>query len=89
MDTIKTVFIICLVSFGLRLTTYVQRLDREAKVWHLLEHPNVLPFMGISNEFSRFPALISPFCHNRDMVTYLERCSADRKYIVGENMYQS
>jgi len=49
------------------------RLDRERKVWSSLNHPNVLPFMGVSREFGSFPALISPFCASRDVVSYLKR----------------
>jgi len=52
-------------------TTLRRRLNRETYIWHQLIHPNVLPFLGISQDFGRSPALISPFYSNGDALTYV------------------
>jgi hypothetical protein len=48
-------------SFRLTLKYNIQRLRREATVWQLVKHENVLPLLGIANNFGLFPALISPW----------------------------
>ncbi|TFK22855.1 TKL/TKL-ccin protein kinase, partial [Coprinopsis marcescibilis] len=53
----------------------MQRLYREAGLWHTLEHPNVLPFLGLvesSSQFTGGPALISRFCHNGTALDYVK-----------------
>lgn len=65
-----------------------QRLNRETWVWDQLTHPNVLPFLGISNDAGgpgSSPALISPLCTHGDVLKYLQRKQdADRlKIVVG------
>jgi serine/threonine protein kinase len=49
-----------------------RRLHRETHIWHQLEHPNILPFLGISQDFDRSPALISPLCSNGDALNYVK-----------------
>jgi len=53
-----------------------ERLNREAWVWDQLEDPNVLPFLGISNdvggEFAS-PALISPLCTKGHVLDYMRK----------------
>jgi hypothetical protein len=53
---------------------FVQNLNRDTKIWHPLNHENVLPFLGFSEEIPRWklPALISPFCENGDLGKYLD-----------------
>jgi serine/threonine protein kinase len=48
-----------------------QRFNRESRLWHQLEHPNILPFLGISFGFGSFPALVSPLCKSGNAVDYL------------------
>jgi hypothetical protein len=36
-------------------------LDREIALWQRLEHENIQPFLGISNVFGKFKAIISPW----------------------------
>ncbi|ESK96338.1 hypothetical protein Moror_7124 [Moniliophthora roreri MCA 2997] len=46
---------------------------REALVWTQLNHPNVLPLLGVNTElFQPALCLISPWMSNGDIVTYLE-----------------
>ncbi|KAJ7224768.1 kinase-like domain-containing protein [Mycena rebaudengoi] len=47
-----------------------QRLKRETEVWSGLDHPNVLPFLGVWDE-PTWPALISPFYKFGDLGQYL------------------
>ena len=60
-----------------------QRLNREALVWLHLDHPYVMPFLGICYDFndSNMPSLVSPYCPNRDIVRYL-RHTADPFYSI-------
>lgn len=50
----------------------MQRLDREAKVWHTLEHPNVLEFLGIVRNMGSFFGLVSPYCAKGYVTGYLD-----------------
>ena len=65
-----------------------QRLERETRVWNQLDHPNVLPFLGISKdagEEGSAPALITPFCANGDVLDYLKQTpNADRLHLVSQ-----
>ncbi|KDQ57234.1 hypothetical protein JAAARDRAFT_90524, partial [Jaapia argillacea MUCL 33604] len=46
---------------------------REALTWQQLEHPRILPFMGIDTmTFSPFFCLVSPWMQNGDVVTYMQ-----------------
>jgi len=65
-----------------------ERLNRETWVWDQLSHPNVLPFLGISNDAGvegSPPALITPLCANGHVLNYLtQNPNADRlKVVVG------
>jgi hypothetical protein len=64
----------------------MQRLNRETWVWDQIVNPNVLPFLGISNdagETGAAPGLISPFCGEGHVVDYLARNpQVDRQAIV-------
>ncbi|KAF9038328.1 kinase-like protein [Hymenopellis radicata] len=46
---------------------------REALVWSHLEHPNVLPFLGVNSElFHPSICLISPWLENGNIIAFLE-----------------
>ncbi|KAK0499815.1 kinase-like domain-containing protein, partial [Armillaria luteobubalina] len=46
---------------------------REALVWRQLRHPNILPFLGVSEElFAPSYCLISPWMANGNIMHYLE-----------------
>ncbi|KZP25802.1 kinase-like protein [Athelia psychrophila] len=38
-----------------------RRLLREIRVWALLEHPNITPFLGVINGFRPLSAMVSPY----------------------------
>lgn len=48
-----------------------QRLRRELHVWMRLRHPNVLPLLGVYNGFGQDLGLVSPWCFNGDINSYL------------------
>ncbi|KAF7370027.1 TKL/TKL-ccin protein kinase [Mycena sanguinolenta] len=48
-----------------------KELYAEAQVWLKLEHPNVLPFLGIALHLGPSPALITPYCHSSTIMRYL------------------
>lgn len=59
--------------------TFAQIISKEALLWHMLDHPNVQPFLGISvlrfEDFERY-SLITPWAAAGDMMAYL-RSSPD------------
>lgn len=50
----------------------LRRLRHEVKVWLQLDHPNVLPLCGLYFGISDLPALVSPWCNNGDIGSYLK-----------------
>ncbi|KAF7336056.1 Glycoside hydrolase family 76 protein [Mycena sanguinolenta] len=50
-------------------------LYREARIWKRLNHPNILPFLGISLDLGLSPALISPLCESGHVMKSLHNCS--------------
>ena len=51
---------------------FSQRLRREIKVWLNLRHVNVLPLLGTTMGFGRFPAMVCPWVENGALTSYLE-----------------
>ena len=51
---------------------WAQRLNREARVWHALEHTNILEFHGVVHNMGEFFALVSPYCAKGNIAFYLE-----------------
>ncbi|KAJ7679285.1 kinase-like domain-containing protein [Mycena polygramma] len=47
-------------------------LYEEARIWRHLDHPNVLPFLGIALDLGLSPALISPLCVSGSVMKYLQ-----------------
>ncbi|KIM29317.1 hypothetical protein M408DRAFT_68273, partial [Serendipita vermifera MAFF 305830] len=52
---------------------FSQRVTREIRVWAALKHRNIIEFLGFTNSFSRYPAMISPWCDQGNALQYLER----------------
>ncbi|KAK0222061.1 kinase-like domain-containing protein [Armillaria fumosa] len=51
----------------------IQDFCREALVWRQLRHPNILPFLGVSDDlFAPGFCLISPWMVNGNIISYLE-----------------
>ncbi|KAF5356371.1 hypothetical protein D9758_009470 [Tetrapyrgos nigripes] len=50
-----------------------KRLNREVYVWHRLEHPNIVTFLGTSYHMSGRPALVLPWFSNGCAPEYLRR----------------
>ena len=48
-----------------------QRLNRETRVWHSLEHRNILPFLGLCRGIVPSPGMISPLYEHADVHRYL------------------
>ncbi|KDQ09301.1 hypothetical protein BOTBODRAFT_37212 [Botryobasidium botryosum FD-172 SS1] len=49
-----------------------RRLNREISTWRRLDHPGIIKLYGISYDFGKFPALISPWYSNGDASAYLK-----------------
>jgi len=61
----------------------IKRLNRETWVWQILEHKNVLSFLGVCRDFGPSTVMISPLCNNGDAPTYLvNNPKADRLVLV-------
>ncbi|KIJ12412.1 hypothetical protein PAXINDRAFT_171220, partial [Paxillus involutus ATCC 200175] len=50
-----------------------KRLRRELKTWLNLDHLNVLPLFGTTNDFGPFPAMVCPWLDNGSLSSYLQR----------------
>jgi len=50
-----------------------ERILHEMRVWSSVNHPNIVPLLGVSFNFDRpnTPCLISPYYHHGDIITYL------------------
>ncbi|KAJ7614190.1 kinase-like domain-containing protein [Roridomyces roridus] len=53
-------------------------LYQEARIWQQLEHPNILPFLGIASNLGRSPALISPLCVSGPIMKHLQHKKKDQ-----------
>ncbi|KAJ6600954.1 kinase-like domain-containing protein [Mycena vulgaris] len=54
-------------------------LYEEARIWKQLEHPNILPFLGITLDLGPSPAIVSPLCVSGPIMKYLKQASTDTK----------
>ncbi|KDQ16010.1 hypothetical protein BOTBODRAFT_89006, partial [Botryobasidium botryosum FD-172 SS1] len=52
----------------------LKRLAREAKIWSQLNHPNVLPFLGLCT-LGSVPYLVSPWMENGHVLDYVQKNS--------------
>lgn len=57
----------------------LQRLEREARIWRRLEHPNVSEFYGLAFNFGYMPALILPYYGNGNVVDYVREKNSGAK----------
>jgi serine/threonine protein kinase len=55
------------------MLSIINRLSREIKVWLKLEHENIVPLWGVTNDFGSLPALVSPWLENGALTEYLHR----------------
>jgi serine/threonine protein kinase len=61
-------------------------MKREALVWRPLQHPNILPFLGIceDDDIDWLPSLISPYCEKESLEKYITDDNLDRLSIVSK-----
>ena len=66
----------------------LQDFCQETLVWRQLRHPNILPFLGVSEElFAPSYCLISPWMINGNIMSYLEaHPDHDRLKSVGQTL---
>ncbi|KAE9411082.1 kinase-like protein, partial [Gymnopus androsaceus JB14] len=58
--------------------TLLKALSKEVLIWRQLNHPNILPFLGINTElFSPSFCIVSPWMSNRDIISYAKYSSLD------------
>ncbi|KAE9397629.1 kinase-like protein [Gymnopus androsaceus JB14] len=68
-----------------RVCLKVLRLEfcNEALIWRQLEHPNILPLLGVNADlFSPSFCLISPWMENKDVMTYLRKNPTHNRHTV-------
>ncbi|KAG6375756.1 kinase-like domain-containing protein [Boletus reticuloceps] len=54
-----------------------RRLRREIKLWLKLDHKNVIPLLGTTENYGDFPAMVCPWAENGILTDYLDRCNND------------
>ncbi|KAJ7841478.1 kinase-like domain-containing protein [Mycena olivaceomarginata] len=55
-----------------RIPAACNKVNREARMWRTLQHPNILPFLEVYDIGAPRPALISPFCTFGHIGIYLK-----------------
>lgn len=51
---------------------YFQRVHKEALIWRQLNHPYILPFLGIDIvTFPDYPTLVSPWMENGTLLNFV------------------
>ncbi|KAJ7840712.1 kinase-like domain-containing protein [Mycena olivaceomarginata] len=53
--------------------SWVKQVSREAYIWRNLQHPNILPFLGVYDIGAPFPVLLSPFLTFGHLGIYLRK----------------
>ncbi|KAG8943326.1 hypothetical protein FRC04_002950 [Tulasnella sp. 424] len=48
------------------------RIKRETVIWGMAKHPNILPFIGYQIDSKGTPLLVSPWCQNGNLSSYLK-----------------
>jgi O-antigen/teichoic acid export membrane protein len=71
-DTIAFFTILSLASCLGPNVFVTQRLERQARVWQHLQHPNVAEFFGLAFSFGYMPALILPFYGNGTVIEFVK-----------------
>ncbi|KZV96562.1 hypothetical protein EXIGLDRAFT_421109 [Exidia glandulosa HHB12029] len=56
--------------------TMLRRYRREIRVWQGIDHPNVLPLLGLYWGSRQLPALVSPWCEHGSISAYLQTLPA-------------
>jgi serine/threonine protein kinase len=68
------------VSYVLEISKVVhplpQRLRKEILVWRMLDHPNIVPLIGITFDFGRNSpmGMVCPWLEKGNLNGYLDRC---------------
>ncbi|KAF7337069.1 TKL/TKL-ccin protein kinase [Mycena venus] len=52
---------------------FIKKFRREVHVWSPLKHKNILPLIGVCEDLTPLPVLISPFCEFGHIGTYLRK----------------
>jgi hypothetical protein len=50
----------------------LQQLENLVLQWQELDHPNILPCLGLTMQFGPIPALIFPMCTEGSIIRYVE-----------------
>jgi len=66
----------------LRPERVTQRILREANLWFRLSHPNIQPYLGYCENLGPSIALISPYCGNRTIMTFIANNSHINKSLL-------
>ncbi|KAF9065338.1 kinase-like domain-containing protein [Rhodocollybia butyracea] len=63
---------------GSERETLLRALSKEVLLWRQLNHPNILPFLGVNTEmFSPTFCIISPWMFNGDIISYTQKHPLD------------
>ncbi|KAJ6529709.1 kinase-like domain-containing protein [Mycena capillaripes] len=68
----RTVAVKIFLDRKLEGPVFEKRLRREVNVWCRLDHPNVVPLLGITYDFGTSLSMVSPWLHKGTLHMYLE-----------------
>ncbi|KAG8893895.1 hypothetical protein FRC01_013282, partial [Tulasnella sp. 417] len=51
---------------------FQKRIRRETVIWKMATHPNILPFIGYQVDETGTPMLVSPWCQNGNLESYIK-----------------
>lgn len=79
------------------LTTTIQRIVRELRIWSRMKHENILPLFGVWTNFgeqnANYPVPVAPWMDDGDLFSYLQAHKelelADRLKIVSFSLFGS
>jgi hypothetical protein len=55
---------------------FSKKLRREVNVWFRLDHPNIVPLLGITYDFGTSLSMVSPWLQKGTLQTYLNSSTA-------------
>jgi hypothetical protein len=60
----------CHIAHSSELKITIQRLISETRVWSMLDHPNIQPYLGYCPNLGLSVALVSPLYSNSSIMKY-------------------
>lgn len=66
--------------------------ERESKIWRRLNHPNILPLIGLAYDFGPIPCIITPWMSEGVLTDFIHRnhsqLTPERRFIIVGSLSQ-